>query len=73
VSGAFQILYDLAKDNLFVFVPWAGADLFPRDQRDEVAAEILRDGRWRQTEAERAAVEWLQQGMPDSAPTRQFN
>jgi len=45
----------------------------PRDQRDEVAAEILRDGRWRQTEPERAAVEWLQQGMPDSAPTRPFN
>ena len=37
----------------------------PREQCDEVAAEILRDGRWEQVEPERAAVEWLQQGIPE--------
>lgn len=35
-----------------------------REQRDEVASEIQRDSRWQQLEPERAAVEWLRQGMP---------
>jgi hypothetical protein len=45
----------------------------PREQRDEVAAEILRDGRWEQVEPERAAVEWLQQGIPGPALNGRFN
>ena len=35
-----------------------------REQRDEVASEIQCDSRWQQLEPERAAVEWLRQGMP---------
>ena len=35
-----------------------------QEQRDEVAAEIHRDRRWQAFESERAAVEWLRQGMP---------
>ena len=35
-----------------------------QEQRDEVAAEIQRDSRWQAFEPERAAVEWLRQGMP---------
>ena len=34
-----------------------------QEQRDEVAAEIRRDSRWQAFEPERAAVEWLRQGM----------
>lgn len=35
-----------------------------QEQRDEVAAEIQRDSRWQAFEPERAAVEWLRQGIP---------
>lgn len=35
-----------------------------REQRDEVAAEIHGDRDWQQLEPERAAVEWLRQGIP---------
>jgi hypothetical protein len=34
-----------------------------REQRDEVAAELWGDPRWQAMEPERAAVEWLRQGM----------
>ena len=45
----------------------------PREQRDEVATEILRDRRWQQAEPERAAVEWLRQGIPEAEPTGRVN
>lgn len=35
-----------------------------RDQRDEVAYELLRDSRWQHLEPEQAAVDWLRQGIP---------
>ena len=35
-----------------------------QEQRDEVAAEIRRDSRWQMCEPERAAVEWMRQGIP---------
>jgi hypothetical protein len=35
-----------------------------QEQRDEVAAEIRLDRRWQAFEPERAAVEWLRQGIP---------
>lgn len=44
----------------------------PREQRDEVAAEILRDGRWEHVEPERVAVEWLHQGIPGAARNGHF-
>lgn len=37
-----------------------------REQRDEVAAEIHHDSQWQQLEPERAAAEWLRQGIPDA-------
>ena len=37
-----------------------------REQRDEVAAELLADGSWRPLEPEHAAAEWLRQGIPPS-------
>jgi hypothetical protein len=41
-----------------------------REQRDEVATEIQNDSRWQQLEPERAAVEWLRQGIPDPEARR---
>ncbi len=38
-----------------------------REQRDEVAAEIHSNAHWQQLEPERAAVEWLRQGIPADA------
>lgn len=38
-----------------------------REQRDEMATELWADVRWRSIEPERAAVEWLRQGMPNAA------
>jgi len=38
-----------------------------REQRDEAAAELWGNERWRQLEPERAAVEWLRQGIPQAA------
>ena len=35
-----------------------------RDQRDEVASELLHDSRWQHLEPEQAAVDWLRQGIP---------
>lgn len=40
-----------------------------QEQRDEVAAEIQRDGRWQALEPERAAVEWLRQGILVDGPS----
>jgi hypothetical protein len=37
-----------------------------QDMRDEVAADLWRDERWRQMEPEVAAVEWLGQGVATS-------
>lgn len=34
-----------------------------RAQRDEVAAELRRDSRWRELEPEQSVVEWLRQGI----------
>jgi len=41
-----------------------------REQRDEVAAELLADRRWQPLEPEQAAAEWLSQGIPSSGATR---
>ena len=38
-----------------------------REQRDEVASELWNDPRWRTMEPERAAAEWLSQGIPSAA------
>jgi hypothetical protein len=38
-----------------------------REQRDEAAAELWADERWRLLEPEQAAVEWLRQGIPQAA------
>jgi hypothetical protein len=40
------------------------------EQRDEVATNIQSDSRWRELEPERAAVEWLRQGMPNPQARR---
>jgi len=37
-----------------------------REQRDEVAAELLADPQWRPLEPEQAAVAWLRQGIPSA-------
>jgi hypothetical protein len=36
----------------------------PREQRDELAAEVHHERRWQQLDPENAAVEWLGQGIP---------
>jgi len=36
----------------------------PREQRDELAAEVHHKPRWQQLDPENAAVEWLGQGIP---------
>lgn len=46
-----------------------------REQRDQVAADLLADPQWRQMEPETAVVEWLRQGIPtqdrcDARPTQ---
>lgn len=35
-----------------------------RQQRDEVAAELAADPRWRPLEPEEATAQWLHQGIP---------
>lgn len=35
-----------------------------REQRDEVARELLMESDWRTLEPEAAAVDWLQRGIP---------
>jgi len=39
----------------------------PREQRDEVAASLWQEERWRCLEPEQAAVQWLRQGIPNAA------
>ena len=41
-----------------------------REERDEVAADLHADGRWRRLEPECAAAEWLQQGIPGGEAQR---
>ena len=41
-----------------------------REQRDELATELWADTHWRSIEPEQAAVEWLRQGMPNTACPR---
>jgi uncharacterized protein HemY len=36
----------------------------PREQRDELAAEVHHEPRWQRLDPENAAVEWLGQGIP---------
>ena len=36
----------------------------PREQRDELAAEVHHEPCWQQLDPENAAVEWLGQGIP---------
>jgi len=36
----------------------------PRGQRDEVAADLGNNQRWRQMEPENAVAAWLSQGIP---------
>lgn len=38
-----------------------------REQRDEAARDLWRAAHWRAMEPERAALEWLRQGMPNAA------
>ncbi len=38
-----------------------------REQRDEVARDLLSERRWQQCEPEAAVVEWLSQGIPVAA------
>jgi hypothetical protein len=40
-----------------------------REQRDEVAFDLLADPRWQQMEPETAVVEWLAQGIPVRDPS----
>lgn len=39
----------------------------PREQRDEMAAQLWTTPHWQAMDPETAAVEWLRQGIPASA------
>jgi len=54
----------IARCSARLHAQWPRLD---RQQRDEVAAELWDDTRWRDLEPEQAAVDWLRQGIPHAA------